>query len=287
MLVQTNVFVWAFFVGDKMSRRKKYYYYGFDFEGVLIFLIFFLVITIISKYYIYLIVIGSIVLVYFLIRMIINSDIFGKFKDVKLYYNGDTTLKRLEKLEKLEKNNEIEYKINCIKKGINGENKILYTLMHSDIPMYILHDLNLEVDGFKSQIDFIVVTKKIIYIIESKDLNGNLDIEEDGTFTRRIGKYKKGIKNPITQNMEHELTLNKISKLEKLHTKYKSIVVLSNDNAYINYKKGSESKFNNIVRNDQLYNYLKNSSHNLNIVYTEKDIKNICDKILKYNNKDA
>ncbi len=287
MLVQTNVFVWAFFVGDKMSRRKKYYYYGFDFEGVLIFLIFFLVITIISKYYIYLIVIGSIVLVYFLIRMIINSDIFGKFKDVKLYYNGDTTLKRLEKLEKLEKNNEIEYKINCIKKGINGENKILYTLMHSDIPMYILHDLNLEVDGFKSQIDFIVVTKKIIYIIESKDLNGNLDIEEDGTFTRRIGKYKKGIKNPITQNMEHELTLNKISKLEKLHTKYKSIVVLSNDNAYINYKKGSKSKFNNIVRNDQLYNYIKNSSHNLNIVYTEKDIKNICDKILKYNNKDA
>lgn len=287
MLVQTNVFVWAFFVGDKMSRRKKYYYYGFDFEGVLIFLIFFLVITIISKYYIYLIVIGSIVLVYFLIRMIINSDIFGKFKDVKLYYNGDTTLKRLEKLEKLEKNNEIEYKINCIKKGINGENKILYTLMHSDIPMYILHDLNLEVDGFKSQIDFIVVTKKIIYIIESKDLNGNLDIEEDGTFTRRIGKYKKGIKNPITQNMEHELTLNKISKLEKLHTKYKSIVVLSNDNAYINYKKGSKSKFNNIVRNDQLYNYLKNSSHNLNIVYTEKNIKNICDKILKYNNKDA
>ena len=287
MLVQTNVFVWAFFVGDKMSRRKKYYYYGFDFEGVLIFLIVFLVITIICKYYIYLIVIGSIVLVYFLIRMIINSDIFGKFKDVKLYYNGDTTLKRLEKLEKLEKNNEIEYKINCIKKGINGENKILYTLMHSDIPMYILHDLNLEVDGFKSQIDFIVVTKKIIYIIESKDLNGNLDIEEDGTFTRRIGKYKKGIKNPITQNMEHELTLNKISKLEKLHTKYKSIVVLSNDNAYINYKKGSKSKFNNIVRNDQLYNYLKNSSHNLNIVYTEKDIKNICDKILKYNNKDA
>lgn len=287
MLVQTNVFVWAFFVGDKMARRKKYYYYGFDFEGVLIFLIVFLVITIISKYYIYLIVIGSIGLVYFLIRMIINSDIFGKFKDVKLYYNGDTTLKRLEKLEKLEKNNEIEYKINCIKKGINGENKILYTLMHSDIPMYILHDLNLEVDGFKSQIDFIVVTKKIIYIIESKDLNGNLDIEEDGTFTRRIGKYKKGIKNPITQNMEHELTLNKISKLEKLHTKYKSIVVLSNDNAYINYKKGSKSKFNNIVRNDQLYNYLKNSSHNLNIVYTEKDIKNICDKILKYNNKDA
>ena len=57
--------------------------------------------------------------------------------------------------------------------------------------------------------------------------------------------------------------------------------------AYINYKKGSKSKFNNIVRNDQLYNYLKNSSHNLNIVYTEKDIKNICDKILKYNNKDA
>ena len=264
-------------------KRRKNYYYGFDFEEILIFLIIFLVITIISKYYIYLIIIGGIILIYFIVRIIVNSDMFGKFKDVKLYYNGESSLKRLEKLEKLEKNNEIEYKINCIKKGINGENKILYTLMHSDIPMYILHDLNLDINGFKSQIDFIVVTKKILYIIESKDLNGNLDIEEDGTFTRRIGKYKKGIKNPRTQNMEHELTLNKIIRLEKLHIRYKSIVVLSNDNTYINYKKGSKSKFNNIVRNDQLYKYIKSSSHNLNIIYTERKIKNICDKILKYN----
>ena len=71
--------------------------------------------------------------------------------------------------------------------------------------------------------------------------------------------------------MEHELTLNKIIKLEKLHIKYKSIVVLSNDNTYIYYKKGSKYNFNNIVRNDQLYNYIKSSFHNLNIIILKKE----------------
>lgn len=266
-----------------MARRRKSYYYDIDYTGIFIFFCISLIYSLFTKYYLIILIVVSIVLVYIIVRFIINKDIFGKFKDIVLYYNGNSAEKNLEELNKLEKNNLIEYKINCVKKGISGENKLLYILQNSDIPMYIMHDITLEIDNHKSQIDFIVITKRNVYILEAKDLNGNLDIEQDGTFTRKIGRYKSGIKNPLTQNREHELTINKILKREKIRLKYKSVVVLTNDYSYINYKKNSKDKYNNILRNDQLYNYLNNIEKKSNICRGEKKIKDICDKLLKYN----
>ena len=266
-----------------MKRRRNNYRYEIDYTGIFIFFCIFFIYSIFTKYYLLILIISCLVLVYIIVRIMVNKDIFGNFKDTILYYNGNSAEKSLEELSKLEKNDTNEYKINCIKKGINGENKLLYVLEYSDIPMYIMHDITLKIDNHRSQIDFIVITKRNVYIIEAKDLNGNLDIEQDGTFTRIFGRYKKGIKNPLTQNYEHELTINKILKREKIKLKYKSIVVLTNDYTYIKYKRGSKDKFNNVLRNDQLYNYLNNTEKKNNVCRGEKKIKFICDKLLKYN----
>lgn len=266
-----------------MSRRRNSCRYEIDYTGIFIFFCISFIYSIFTKYYLLILIIIGLVLAYIIVRFIINKDFFGKFKDIVLYYNGNSAEKNLEELSKLEKNDSTEYKINCIKKGINGENKLLYVLLNSDIPMYIMHDITLKIDNHKSQIDFIVITKRNVYILEAKDLSGNLDIEQDGTFTRNFGRYKKGIKNPLTQNYEHELTVNKILKREKIKLKYKSVVVLTNDYAYIKYKKGSKDKFTNVLRNDQLYNYLNNIEIKTNICRGEKKIKYICDSLLKYN----
>ena len=98
--------------------------------------------------------------------------------------------------------------------------KLLHTLEYSNIPMYIMYDLRLECDGYKSQIDVIAITKRNIYFLESKNLKDNLDIEANGDFTRKIGKYKKGIKNPITQNLEHQSVINAIFEKENIKEKY-------------------------------------------------------------------
>jgi len=50
--------------------------------------------------------------------------------------------------------------------------------------MYILHDIYLEVDGLSAQIDYIVVTRKIIFIIECKNLIGNIEVDKRKTCIR-------------------------------------------------------------------------------------------------------
>ena len=73
--------------------------------------------------------------------------------------------------------------------------------------MYILHDIYLEYGDVSAQIDYIVVTRKLIFIIECKNLYGNIEINSNGDFIRTMeyGRRtkKEGIYSPITQNKRH------------------------------------------------------------------------------------
>jgi hypothetical protein len=58
--------------------------------------------------------------------------------------------------------------------------------------MYILHDIHLETDGLTAQIDYIVITRKVNFIIECKNLIGNIIADRDGNFIReyQLGNRK-------------------------------------------------------------------------------------------------
>ncbi len=79
----------------------------------------------------------------------------------------------------------------------------MFELKNSHMPMYILHDIFFEENGLTTQIDYIVITRKVILIIECKNLYGNITVNNQGDFTRTIqfGKryHKEGIYSPITQ----------------------------------------------------------------------------------------
>lgn len=237
-----------------------------------------------KEYWIYILSAVLIFVLYRIIRWIRDRDFFSSFKENKIYYQGENGKKQLNKLEE-EKNNgkDNQYKISCYKKGLYGENRILYTLSNmSQIPMYIMYDVALEYNRYRVQIDFIIITKKSVYLLETKNLEGNIEIEKDGTFIRKIGSLKKGIKSPITQNKEHEQVLKKILKKEKLNTELTSLVVFANDENYIHFKKGAEVYQKQIVRNDQLYAKFKKLEKGKHIIRQEQKIKKICDAILKY-----
>ena len=91
--------------------------------------------------------------------------------------------------------------------GLIGEKNIAFELSNSGMPMYILHDIHLELEDLSAQIDYIVVTKKVIYVIECKNLIGNITIDRDGNFIRDFvfggRKIREGIYSPITQNQRH------------------------------------------------------------------------------------
>ena len=69
--------------------------------------------------------------------------------------------------------------------------------------MFILHDLNLAFEGLSAQIDYLIVTRKCVFLLECKNLFGNIEINSNGNFIRRASHNKRyqteGIYSPITR----------------------------------------------------------------------------------------
>ena len=227
-------------------------------------------------------------------------NIFNEtFKDTILYYSGNTLENKIKVLENKLKNVKskeeklyLYEEIQKYKYGIQGENKILYELKNSHIPMYILHDINLEYKDYKAQIDFIILTKKNYYIIECKNLYGNISIDNKGNFYRINNKNKVGIYNPITQLDRHiniirryiEDRNNFIGKLivkKIFDSMYHGIVVLANDNTVVEDKYAPKTVKNKVIRADKLIEYIKYIEKNTDsYASSEKDIISSCNNIL-------
>lgn len=215
-----------------------------------------------------------------------------------LYHNGSTLEQQIKSLkEKEELDSEELKKLKMLEYGIKGEQKVLYELKNSHIGMYILHDINLKFNDLEIQIDFLIMTKKNVYVIECKNLYGNITINNKGDFLRETEqngkKIKEGIYSPLTQCERHigllkQITYEKYGMLgkmiygNKLDGLFTPIVVLANDKTILNDYYAPCKVKNKVVRADQLINYIKKIESSKTNLYTEKYIKNYCDALLKY-----
>ncbi len=215
-----------------------------------------------------------------------------------LYFTNNTLESQIEALKSKENlDEETTKKIKLFQYGVDGEKKVLYELMNSDIGMYILHDINICFHNQEAQIDFLIMTEKSVYVLECKQLYGNITIDNKGNFIRELEwkgrKNKEGMYNPLTQCERHISLLKKIcyskyNTLEKLlyknrmNTLFTPIVVLANDKTILNdYNAPNEIK-QKIVRADQLIKYIKKKESIKTSVYREKYIKKYCDSLLNY-----
>ena len=120
--------------------------------------------------------------------MIIDSIInnlqvrIGDFHEPIILKKDESLKNRLAYLESRHTEEDVK-EINALKKGIEGEDNVLYQLMHTGIGMYILHGIQIE----DAQIDFVVVTRGWIYFIECKNWKGNWIIQNDGTILIKNG----------------------------------------------------------------------------------------------------
>lgn len=176
--------------------------------------------------------------------------LFDKMKDpifLKESSNAEVQLEKLREIEPLlnmEGKSIIRQDIKCLEYGIAGEKNIAFELKNSHMPMYIIHDLYIEYGDLSAQIDYLVITRKLCFVIECKNLIGNIEINNSGDFIRTIdfnGKFKKeGIYSPITQCQRHLELIKKI-KLDKcksvisqfivskfFENSYKTVVILAN-----------------------------------------------------------
>jgi len=185
------------------------------------------------------------------------------------------------KLKPGTKKNYIERDITFIKQGIEGEKNVAFELRNSFLPIICLHDIRLEYEDYVAQFDFIVISNKFICILETKKLNGDIEITSDGDFIRIIRGYdgrfikKVGMYSPISQNERHVNILKEILSKEKLIRliPLKSLVVMANPKSILNKNKCPKTIQTNIYKYDQVITYLTG---------LQKDKTNDIDMLEKY-----
>ncbi len=222
---------------------------------------------------------------------------FNKMSEPVFLKKGSGLEERLERLRALEPllNDEgkakIRQDIRNLEAGMFGEKNIAFELENSHMPMYIIHDLYLRDGDLTSQIDYLVVTRKICFIIECKNLYGDIEIDSQGTFVRTMGfgnqKKREGIYSPITQNQRHMALLRKL-RLEQskgflsrflrdrsFEEDHRAIVVLANPKTVLDARYAKKEVKNQVIRADHLVDFVKEACRNSKAAeLTDKELLN-------------
>lgn len=166
----------------------------------------------------------------------------------------------------------LDDEIRQVDAGIFGERTVRYELANSHIPMFVLHDLNLEHEGLTAQIDYLIITRKHQFVVECKNLYGNIEINSAGDFIRTVSyghhTKKEGIYSPITQNRRHLELIKDIRTAEKniltrtlfeknFYENYRSIVVLANPKTILYDRYVKKEVREQVIKADQLAQYIR------------------------------
>lgn len=177
----------------------------------------------------------------------------------------------------------------CI--GESGEQQVLFELQHANVPMLILEDVYIEYDGFQAQLDFILITRQFIQVVEVKRLYGNIHVTDRGEFQRVIMKgnrvvNKEGMYSPINQVKRHLGILEKLLKDNKMINvcPLTYTVTLANPKSIVDISKNApESIRSHVIRHDQLTTFLKNEMDKKSPVnFPDYKMYEIADTILSY-----
>ena len=229
----------------------------------------------------------------------ILNNIFKPFKDTVFLKEDSNLEKQLKELKELQKSNNslsLAKDIKLVEWGIKGEEAIAYELKCANLGLYVLRDITISYEDLKAQIDFVVVSKGFVYLIECKNLIGNIYVDNKGEFQREYDlagkKIREAIYSPYTQAMRHKDILKKrwLSKNSSLLTIlnekkfdnlwYKPLVVLANSKSILDIKRAPLEIRKNTIRIDQLINYIKNDLSNY-----DKDLLTNANNMLKIANK--
>lgn len=203
----------------------------------------------------------------------------SQLKDLENLYN---------RIKDGEKKSNIGKDIYALRKGIDGENNTYFELRHSNVPFICMHDIRLEYDNLTAQIDFIVLTKQYICIIETKKLYGNIEINKEGEFIRffkdRLGKtFREGMYSPYEQNRKHVNLVSKILKNEFNINRMpvKSLVVLANPKTIVNKDKCPEEIKQQIIRHENLTKNLESLVYETEYSLKEERVFDIANYLLR------
>ncbi|MFI3201791.1 MAG: NERD domain-containing protein [Eubacteriales bacterium] len=204
--------------------------------------------------------------------------LFDKIKNATFMNESTTIQYDLEELKEIlplasgKDKTTIEQAIKNLEFGQKGEGAIIYELKHSGIPMMVIQDLYLEYEDLSAQIDFLIITRDKHFVVECKNMYGDVVVENTGDFIRKFGKDSRKIYSPITQCERHLQVIKAIRKESKrnivlkhffeknFENQYIPIVIMANPNGKINVKYAPKDIKHKIIGVDQLIRFIKNSN---------------------------
>ena len=222
-------------------------------------------------------------------------DSLTGFNDT-IFYKEDSDLQsRYDALKKLNEehpnNEELLSELFIVKKGLDGENEIAYQLKKAHIGMYVLRDIKVKHEDLTAQIDYVIITPVYEYLVECKNLVGNITVTDKGDFIREFTvngrKIKKGMYSPLRQVEAQREVLRKIWKsntstlikffASKNFEHYRRVlVVAANQETILNTNKAPKDMKYKILRADALVRQieydLKHKSEN-DIYSSKKDME--------------
>ena len=231
-----------------------------------------------------------------------------RFKDTIFYKeNSDlqdkyNALKRLN--EEYPKNEELQSELLIVKKGLDGENEILYQLKKAHIGMYVLRDIKVKYEDLTAQIDYVVITPVFTYYIECKNLIGNITVTDKGDFIREFTlngkKKKKGMYSPLRQVEAQREVIRKIWEsntssfikffASKNFEYYRRVlVVAANQDTILNTNKAPKEFKYKILRADSLVRKIEydlNHRDNDDHLKSKKGMEEIAQSYLNLSSKE-
>lgn len=199
------------------------------------------------------------------------KSIGKKFEDVTLYNEFTSREFDYLSLEKLIANTNdksilenMTIDLNSLENIEQGERDFLDVLKNSSIPMLILHDICLSYQEKPVQIDFIIITNYFIGVYETKKLNGDICINQDGSFSRFIRDEdgipikEEGVYSPYIQNQRNSFMLDKILSENSIISNAKIIarVIAANPKTIVDDNYGDKEVISNILRLDEFHKNL-------------------------------
>jgi len=232
-------------------------------------------------------------------------NIFDNNLNKPIFLKEDSNItKDIDELKKIRNEfnkNQIDNDIKLLEIGLKGEKEIEFELKNSNIGMYILHDITLQYEDLKAQIDYCIITKAYTYFIECKNLIGDITINNQGEFKREYKLNNKLIKeaiySPYTQAQRHKelykkMWLNKhTSILDKtifknaVDNNIKILVVLANSKGLLKMNYAPSDIKKHVIRVDNLVRYLKEDINKLDKDYysSNKHMKEMAESLLRLN----
>ena len=118
-------------------------------------------------------------------------------------------------------------------KGKVGETKVNLVLASSFAysKHYLFSDIIVKYNGETTQIDHVVISKRGVFVIETKNYSGWIfGNERQKQWTQVIYRKKYYFQNPLNQNYKHKLAIQKILGIDE--SKIISLVVFTNKSEF-------------------------------------------------------